>query len=389
MNHGRFTDCSFLRAIGRNLLQEFFEKFNGDLASKKLVLPSIVATDDEFFTALSGMLMSPEGLPDRVNDVLHEVQELSTEDGHDRLMKGLFQAGLQLGLGDRPTPEEVALRVWLTSPELLATKYNEYRFSRLKLFVYYAKADDCLELGTASLKQADLSALVADLDRWFVRNGRGDETVVVQKFQIKGEDYYLVRHGGTYLRSSKVEKRKMEVLHYRPAKDDLIVYSPETDELRINAKTNGERELYRKAFGCFLHGFADYFQRNEMYTLHPIREFGAEALECHDIPGISKVVLTQLELEFDDQQKLSTTWKAVDLFKCPALPMANGLLPKGATLKEASFLIHLGKSMVPLEVKIIPPNTIRLAKQSALPCVQDWMSARGFKRPNRSSTLKV
>src|SRR4051812_17880730 len=131
MNHGRFTDCHFLRAIGRNLLQEFFEKFQTEVSVPVAgPLPHPDVSDDTFFTTLSTWLMSPEGLPDRMNEVLHEVQELSTEEGHDRLKAAIGSNGLQLFLGDNATPEELALRVWLNAPALLAQKYNEQRFTR-------------------------------------------------------------------------------------------------------------------------------------------------------------------------------------------------------------------------------------------------------------------
>src|SRR5688500_3472195 len=129
MNHGRFTDCHFLRAIGRNLLKEFFDKF-------QVALPPSNVSDDTFFHTIGTMLMAPEGLPDRFNYVLHEIQELSTQTGHDCLKASIGVGGVQLELDGQETPEELAFRVWLNSPDVLARKYNEQRFSRSKGFAY-------------------------------------------------------------------------------------------------------------------------------------------------------------------------------------------------------------------------------------------------------------
>jgi hypothetical protein len=379
MNHGRFTDCHFLRAIGRNLLKEFFDKFEPEVA-----VPPPTVSDDEFFTSLSRLLMSPEGLPDRVNDVLHEIQELSTQAGHDCLKASIGMGGLQLELDGKETPEELALRVWLNSPDVLARKYNEQRFSRSKGFVFFERDRYCLPLvQEPGEKRADLSALIAHLDGWFGQNGRGKETVLVERYPLNGEDWFLIRHGDTYLRSSRIENRKVEVLHYRPAKDDLVVYNPERDELRIHAKTRGEQDLYRAAFGQYLHGFENYFRSTDSCCLDPLRELGAEALECADIPGIKRVVLTQLELLLDREEELSTKLKGKDLLATKQLERgAPGLgLPADAVLKEAAFHIFIGDAVKPLKVKIIPPNTIRLEnKQASVRCVEQFLAARRFKR---------
>ena len=106
------------------------------------------------------------------------------------------------------SPEELTLRVWLNSPALLAQKYNEQRFTRRKTFVYFEKDRGCLPLESAkSRDRANLDALVARLDNWFSENGRGNEIVLVEKFQIRGEEWYLIRHGDTYLRSAKIESQ--------------------------------------------------------------------------------------------------------------------------------------------------------------------------------------
>lgn len=374
MNHGRFTECHFLRSIGRGLLTEFFTRF-------QVAVPAADVADDVFFAGLSKLLLSPEGLPDAVNEVLHEVQELSTEEGHQRLLEGVGQSGLQLSLGDKATPEELALWVWLNAPALLAQKVSEQRFSRLTAFAYFEKDEDGLSLASEAVKRrGDEGELVSLLDAWFARNGRGDETVLIERYDLRGEQFYLIRHGDTYLRSARIEKRKVEVLHYRPAKDDLVVYTPERDELRINAKTKGERDLYAAAFGAYLHGAEHYFKEMKTYSLNPLRELGEGALECDDIPGIKKVVLTHLELALGKDGKHRKSLEAEDVFAYSWDEGKQGLvIPADAKLQQASFTLFVGPAGKPVEVRIKPPNMIRLGKTGSLHCVHDWMSARGFK----------
>ncbi|MBA4150298.1 MAG: hypothetical protein H0X66_19480 [Verrucomicrobia bacterium] len=382
MNHGRFTECCFLRSIGRPVLTEFFQRFEPEFAARNLTLPAAEVSDELFFAELGRLLMSPEGLPDRVNEVLHEIQELSTQEGHERLRAAIGRQGMQLPLGENATPEEVALRVWLHSPELLVKQYSEHRFSRLNAFVHCERDTDCLPLQRNAEKQANEAVLVAHLDNWFGANDRGKETVLIEKFELNGEEWYVIRHGDTYFRSSRIEKRKVEVVHYRPAKDDLVVYNPQRDELRINAKLKGERELYRAAFGQYLHGFENYFRVRETYCLEPLRELGVESLACGDIPGIRKVALTELEMIYPKRRNFATRWRGEDVFEDNALPGGMHLpIPAQAKLTEAEFQFFVGNSKKPLKVKVCPPNVIRVPnKQWAVQNVQDWLAARGFIR---------
>lgn len=391
MNHERFTECCFLRSIGRPLLAEFFTRFETELAFKGLVVPSAEASDDAFYWHLGRFLFSPEGLPDRLNEVLYEIQELSKPSGHEQLKAAMEQTGLNLSFdadGDT-TPEEIALRVWLHSPELLARHYSENRFSRLKAFVHFERDTDCLAL-ESSQERAEDSVLVNRLDAWFSANGRGNDTVLVDKFELNGEEWYVIRHGDRYLRSARIEKRKVEVVHYRPAKDDLVVYCPKRDELRINAKTKGEQELYRAAFGQYLHGFENYFRATETYSLEPLRTLGVEALACGDIQGMRKVVLTRLVTVFGDEKELTTVWEGTNLFECVGSEAGHLPLPLNRKLIEAVFRIYLTGSKRSFNVKICPPNVIRVEnKQCAAGIVQDWLVARGFKRANPASVAAV
>ena len=97
--------------------------------------------------------------------------------------------------------------------------------------------------------------------------------------RLTGEWWFVIRHGDTFLRTAKVEKQKITFLHFRPAKDDVVVFSPGYEELRIHAATKGERELYREEFGVRLRGDGKYFSERKSFTLEPLRVDGAGALK--------------------------------------------------------------------------------------------------------------
>src|SRR3974377_582346 len=109
--------------------------------------------------------------------------------------------------------------------------------------------------------------------------------------------YFAIRHGDTFARVAGVKRRELDIIGYRPAKDDLVIFNPQRKELRINARTLGEEEVYRRMFGAYLLGQENYFVRKGLYDLRPWREQGAGALHCRDVAGLHEVLLVELEVE--------------------------------------------------------------------------------------------
>ena len=58
-----FNKPHVLKKIGRDLLARFFERFKTELQGNGLALPPPELSDDEYFDALSRLLLSPESLP--------------------------------------------------------------------------------------------------------------------------------------------------------------------------------------------------------------------------------------------------------------------------------------------------------------------------------------
>ncbi len=66
--------------------------------------------------------------------------------------------------------------------------------------------------------------------------------------------WFLVRHGESFTRESIIKDGEPSSLFYRPKKYDVLVYGPENGETRMNARSKGEKELYRTKFGFRLFG---------------------------------------------------------------------------------------------------------------------------------------
>lgn len=381
----RFSKPHILKEIGRHLLGMFFAKFEDDLKKKDVALPDPALPDDEYFDALSGLLLSPEGLPGSLNDALYAIDEMATEDGQQRLEDGIAQEQLPLTFDATSSREDIALQVWLESPELLARKHNEQRLIRLSSFEYYSNPTPIDR--TATFKKPDvatLDALTEALDLWFSQHNRGHKNTKIETHEIDGEIWFMIRHGDTYARTPKVEEQRSEVIHYRPEKDDVVVYSPDLDEIRIHAGTKGEKDLYRAKFSFYLFGREDYFSEFKTYTLDPLR-LGNDCLDTNGADGIREIILREVEMAWDGQFNDGLVRKSDDVF-ASAAAYAHPFNPihEKARLKRAAFDVYFGDSEKPRKVQIRPPNILKLGRHCDARLVNRWLSKQGFRTTSQA-----
>jgi hypothetical protein len=437
-----------LKRIGRPLLTRFFEQFAPQLNSNGLSLPPPEISDADFFNSLAQLLMRPEELPDSLNEALVAVDDLSTPQGFESLENEPGLAARQSLLKPESTREDIALQLWLADREFIINVHNRLRLTRLTVFEYAAgsvgrAATDSagrrtgprvLEhdgspltsaggtasqiqsggpgsmlpcagstpiglgeglgvraLPTAPLDKAAIGTLTFALDRWFAINHRGSETTRIEVYPLRGEYWFLIRHGDVFIRAPKVRQQTTEILHYRPERDDVVVYSTALDEIRVNARTQGERELYIQQFGLHLRGSLDYFSHRAPYTLEPLRAQGAGALDADGLEGISTITLRELEILLNNNQRETITRQAEDIFRCAPLdPRQTSPIPDNVHLARAIFDIQFagGRKAHPVEIR--PPNILKVSRRSDPHAVQDWLLKRGFrKNPSKLETVLV
>lgn len=376
----RFTKPHVLKDIGRALLGRFFAKFKDDLEEKKVALPDPALADEEYFGTLANVLMSPEGLPGSLNDALYAIDEMATEDGQQRLEEAVAAKQLPLAFDEKSSREDIALQVWLESPELLAEKHNEQRLIRLSSFEYYSNPTPTDRTATFEKPDAPtLDALTAALDLWFSEHNRGHKNTKIEPHEIDGEFWFMIRHGDTYARTPKVEGQRSEVLHYRPEKDDVVVYAPDLDEIRIHAGTKGEKQLYRAKFGFYLFGREDYFSEFKTYTLEPLR-LGKDCLEPKGAEGIREIILREVEMGWDGQYNDGLVRKSDDVFaSAAAYTRPFNPIQEKAKLKRAAFDVYFGDSDKPRKVQIRPPNILKLGRHCDARLVHRWLSKQKFR----------
>jgi hypothetical protein len=376
----RFIRASFLRRLGRPLLRQLLGRFVAELA-----LPGDELPDETFFCSLARALSSPEALPQELAEALFAIDEMSGPEGQQQLEAAAARAGLTPILEQESTRSDLAVRVWLADPGLLARVHNQQRLRRLSAFECFGPAAKAGRAPFTCPDETMLARLAAALDPWFGRHQRGHNTTRLELYPIAGDYWFLVRHGDTFTRTPTVEAQRTEIIHFRPERDDVVVYSPQHDELRINAQTRGERRLYVEVFGAHLHGAADWFSRRRTYTLEPLRSEGPDSLDASGLEGLSRIVLRELELTSDAAPREVLTREAENLFRMGAC--AAELMPPGWRVTRAGFELHFTGQIRPRPVQIRPPNLLKLGRHCDLKLVDQWLCQRGFRVVAGSESL--
>lgn len=375
----RFTKVNFLKTIGRDLLGQFFNRFNSDLAQNGVVMPAETLEDDAYYGEVAGIAMAPEGLPDNLVEVAYAIEGMASEEGQDRLERATGETGQAFQFRENSSCAEMSMQAWLANPEVFAEKFNEQRLARLATFDYFGSKQPMDQSDTFAAPSPRTRELItADLEAAFRAKNRGQQTTRMEVHPMDGEYWFLIRHGDTYARVPTVANGQMSVLHFRPAKDDVVVYSPQRDEIRIHAGTKWEKELYRESFGARLMGDDQHFSERKAYTLDPLRTDGPDALDVSDIPGITRAVLREFEIAWPGEFHDSMARRSEDIF---ASAMARGAaaIPDGGRLVRAVFDLYFGDSQKPRRVQVRPPNILKLGRHCDAALVQRWLAERGFR----------
>jgi hypothetical protein len=117
-----------------------------------------------------------------------------------------------------------------------------------------------------------------------------------------------------------------------------------------------------------------------IYTLDPHRTEGADALASNDTPGITKIILREVEVTFDNALH-DTTIRRSDNLLDPTLadpPLPNPIPPAG-TLTQAALDIHLDGDTSPHRVRIRPPHSLKLNPSRNPKLLLSWLEKRGFR----------
>ncbi len=369
-NPRRFCKPETLSSINTASLKRFLAPFDDYIKARGVDLSG----EPLNYHKLSNVLLSPDAsTPAQMAENLYYIDELSTREGFDLILEEIEESPLNERIADNVTYADLAVQVWLENPGIIERLHAYQLLSKPRSFTYAITTGAIREF--IDPDQQALELLEDELNKWFIRKKRGKSAKV---FVYRERDFiwFAVRHGEPFMRQPSLNENNEEGSEYfRPLKHDLLVYNPNIGELRINAKTKGERELYRLQFGRHFFGDMFYFDSSSKFTLSPICEYGRDALVCSDIEGVEYIKLKELQINHGGTQKEIEIRRAEDVFS--VYEHAGRSLPRYQSIARASFTVKFTDSKTPRTVTISPTKA-QYKRDYDSQVLEQWFTARGF-----------
>ncbi len=384
MRFKRFTNPTFLRHIGRHWLGRLFDRLAPDLASRGLTLPSPDLCDEAYFAEFTKLAMNPDALPEKAVEDLYAIESMSSIEGQERLRDAAMFHGVGYDFSGQSTAEDMVVQLYLSNPGFVIKRHNELKLARLRSFEYFRHDQPSPFRGNEPPSREVLKSIEEDINDWCRKHNRGDRTARVDVYMIGQEFWFPILRGDTFTRTPTVDQGRFVILHFRPAKDDAVVYCPLRDELRVHARTRSEREFYRDTFGLRLFDNPLYFNTALDYTLEPLREWGVDSLSTNGVEGVKRVVLVEIEYSYNTPNSEVITHRAVDLFSTQhRRPLGANPIPPAVNLLRATFDFYFENMRKPRRVQLRPPNILRFGRACDAGLIELWISLRGFRESPR------
>lgn len=371
----RFSCPATLKAIAPARLLVFLKPYGEFFRSRGVPLPPSGAAADLAYEELIKVFMTPDAkTPKELIDALYFVDEMATPEGMDTLLAEAEQLKLKLGPGSDHSPADIAVQIWLLNKDILERKHAEHYLAKVRSFESF-QMDRSKKPAFKRPTAKQLENLASELDVWFEGKKRGRGSKVILCDRPDGV-WFLVRHGEPFKREESLEGVEASSVYYRPLKYDVLVYAPPIGELRINARSKGEKQLYRTKFGKHLFGDENIFPGTARYTLAPLRHLGEDSLALGDIDGIEWIKLREVQFYFGGNPWEVVTRKSDDVFAM--FKSRNKSFPEGGRLIRASFQVKFADAKTPRSVVIKPSNIAQFMRDDDSVLVEQWLEARGF-----------
>lgn len=379
LNRQRITNIEFLLSVRPERLVRFFAPYRDYLASCGWKLPDADSMMKENIESLASLLQAADtDAPSRMLDSLHTISGLANRvtvsllfDQIDGLMRAFH------GQKD-PFPGDVAIEAYLMNAEATEKILSIRSGTLRRSYVSYQavteevpKLPDDLELR--------LSRLENYLDDWFDQRGCGPGANA-KYVEDTSQLFLTIEHGSPMKRQRTLNRGLRDLLIFRPALDDFVVLDKMIGELRINAETATQRDVYRRKMGQFVFDDEDMFPDGERYTLNPLLAYGRKCLSVAEISGLDSVECCGVKMLIpgrDPEEITSRRRNAIDNLDRRIMSLKEEGSPE-IRLTEAKFDMLFSNSRRTRKVTIKPPNVAVFQRDGDASIVEHFLATNGF-----------
>lgn len=375
-NPRRFAKPDVLRRISQKNLITFLSHYTDYLTRRGFSLE----TDDEGnldLDRLSEILVNPtEDIDVDLVDALFFIAEIATVERFEELCDLAKENGITHD--DECSAADLALAIWIKNPDALRRTHAEVLALRPKAFIHYRSdktAPTLLEVPSAET----LTRIERLMVGWFEANKRGSVAHIVPVADhAEGKMYFLIRHGMPFKREGSIENGRSGTVFYRPEFHDVAIYDRLHNVIALHNASRGKKErgMYLGAMGELLFDDAEYFSDDQIFTLEPLRELGADALACADVSGIDEIRLVEIKVQYGGPKKYTKMFRSTDLFA--SFAETGDCFPSTGRLVSAKFEITFSNANRPRTVLISLPSQANYERNEDAHTIELWMRLRGF-----------
>ena len=291
----------------------------------------------------------PDG---RLTEALEIVHALGSDEGRDLIRQATRDQNVAFDVPDEVPARELAAHLWMRSQTdmslagvLVLARVGVSEAADTRKYQEY--------LGQRSLSGTlDKSRLREAVLEWS-RANKKHEAVEIFAFERGNVMFCEVLRGDPMKRVIELKGGRPGILEFWPAVSDHIRFEPGSGRIAIATRSGRLLDVYKGLLGSMLAGQADFFSDQNVCTLRPLQEQGAQLFEQYRPHEIHRVDVVELHWRRGDRDRV--TVRGRDCFKI--LRDLNVSLVEGE-LTEAKLRIAFAGPSSDAYVVLKVPNRI-------------------------------
>ncbi len=374
----RFTNLRVLKSVQHDRLLKFLSPHNEYIASRGLQLPCDGKLTDSQFELLGQILRAPDGqTPAELMRAVHMVNELARESMMETLLHQIDELAEAFHRDERIMPADVAVEAILRHREHVETIHRLQSLTTRRTYSYFQANSDVVPSLQEPLELCRVSFESA-VGSYFESKQCGRGTFAAMILNEDSLDL-TVSHGRPWQLQDVLIDGERDILSFQPLHEDLLQFNRLTGELKINAATALQKEMYRSSFGRFFFGDENLFPPGDIWTTEPLRQNSEAALSVVNIPELLSATLTSVTLFIAGAKPELVTTKRENLIEIldERIAYYEGL-DIDVRIAEARIELRFIDGRRTRSVAIKPPNIAVYTRDGDADIIELFLNDRGF-----------
>lgn len=376
--HQRFTNLRVLKSIKHDRLLKFFSPHHDYIASRGLKLPREGKVSDSQFELLGEILRTPDHhTPAELMRAVHMVNELARESMMETLLHQIEDLAKAFDNNERIMPADVAVEAILRHRELAESIHRLQALNARRTYSYFQANSDQVPVLEAPLERHRVSFQLC-VGEYFESKqcGRGTQATVHLTDDLLE---ITVSHGRPWQLQDILVDGTRDILNFQPLHEDLLQFNRLTGELKINAATPIQKEMYRIAFGKHFFSDENLFPPGDIWTAEPLRHNSEAALSVINVPQLLSATLTSVTLFIAGAKPELVTTRRADLIEVLDERIAYfENLDIDVRIAEARLDLRFIDGRRTRSVAIKPPNIAVYTRDGDADVIEAFLMDRGF-----------